>query len=306
MKKNALTLVTGGLLLLALACYWCLYSVRAGSVVVVKTLGAISTIEKEPGLALKAPWPIQSATRLDTRGRVLEVAGSEVLTRDRFNIIVSVAVGWRLRSEDKSVRAFFKTLQGSLEEAEDKLSGRVRAARKQVINAAALSELVSLEDGQRARFRAVEARMATALQEGLDASGFGLQVDFLYIQSLRFPKDVTGKILERMVKVRERITDRYLAEGRSEAQRIRNEALTERNQKIAEAEGKASGIRGEAEAEVAEAYKVFQRNPKLANWLSKLDTLRAVLDKSTVILSTKDPLKELIEEAPRLEQPKGP
>jgi membrane protease subunit HflC len=291
---------------MALALYWCSFSVSAGSVAVVKSLGAISAVRAEPGLYLKAPWPFQGVAVIDARTRVLDVMGNEVLTRDKLNVIMTVSIGWRVRPTEADIRGFFNTLQGSVENAEEKLASRVKAARKQVINKTELSSIVSADVEQAARFRALEEEMRSLVQRGVDEGGYGLELVFLEAQTLSFPADVTEKVFERMISERERESQRLLAEGETEAKIIIDRAEATRAKEEADAEAEAVRIRGQANAEVAEAYKSLEKQAELANWLRKLEVWGEALGRrgrSTLVLPNERPFDKLLEDAPRLELP---
>ena len=300
-SSNLPSILTGALLLVGLGLYSCVTTVPAGQVAVLKKLGAIDRVVDAPGLYLRWPWPFASVVPVDTRTRVLEVAGFEVLTADKFNVIVTVSVGWRVDAEPAQVRRFFKTLKGSVEEAEEKLSSRVKSARKEVINSTSLADLVSSAPEQRARFAAFEERMKALTQGSLDEAGAGLRVDFLCVQNLKFPSSVTEKVFERMRKERERVSESYLAEGRSRAKAIRDAAENARDALLADAEAEAIRMLGEAEAKVAEAYQVFERDAELASWLKRAETLEKILSKrATIVLPSDDPLGALIDDVPTL------
>ena len=50
----------------------------------------------QPGLHWKLPWPIDQASLLDMRRRVYETGHTEMLTRDKKNIIARTFVVWRI------------------------------------------------------------------------------------------------------------------------------------------------------------------------------------------------------------------
>ncbi len=50
----------------------------------------------KPGLHWKLPWPIDQASLLDMRRRVYETGQTEMLTRDKKNIIARTFVVWRI------------------------------------------------------------------------------------------------------------------------------------------------------------------------------------------------------------------
>lgn len=299
MGEKRATIATALVLSAAMLLYSGTYTVSVGRLVVVKNLGAIGTIRTEPGLYFKWPWPFQSAVELDGRSHVLTLPGNEVLTQDKFNLIASVSVGWRVRSDEASVKQFLESLRGSVDSAQEKIASRAKSVRKRVLNKIKLAEIISTDKQQSENFNNFEKAMKETLQKGLDEAGYGIHIDFLYVESLKFPKDVTEKVFERMIKERERVSARYLAEGQNKAKIIRDNAETEKDKKLADAEAKAIVIRGQADAAIADSYKVFQKNADLAIWLRQIETLRRVLKRrSTIVLPNDKALESLLPNPP--------
>ncbi len=294
MHKNFWTILTAGALLVILALYAVLFTVSAGTVKVVRTWGAISRVADRPGLYAKWPWPIQSVTEVDVRTRVLDVLGNELLTKDEFNVIAAVTVGWHISDPTK----FWTTFQGSEKSAADNLRSRVADARKQVLNDTRLMDIVSTQPEQPKNYAALETNLRQTLQNGLPAD-YGLAVDSLLVKSLAFPADVTEKVGARMVKERERKSEEFKTQGENQAKQIKANAELKRQQILAEAEAEATRIRGEGDAAAAEHYRVFRENPELAGFLRRCAALRETLKKkTTVVLSTDEPPFNLLKATP--------
>ena len=87
---------------------------------------------------------------------------------------------------------------------------------------------------------------------------------------------------------RERQVKKLIAEGTSEAVRIRSDAELKRDTTLAEARRQALVLRGEAEAQAAEFYKILNQDETLARFLISLNGLEATLkDRTTLILDEK-------------------
>jgi hypothetical protein len=55
----------------------------------------------------------------------------------------------------------------------------------------------------------------------------------------------------------------------------------------ADAEAKAKEIRAEGDVEAAKSYEIFQKNPELAKFLRKLDSLREIMrGRTTIVVDT--------------------
>ena len=95
-------------------------------------------IASRPGLHWKLPWPIDQASLLDMRRRVYETGHTEMLTRDKKNIIARTFVVWRIGDPLTFIQAI--GLDGG---AETKLDGLLTNAAIGTLGGHDLSALVS-------------------------------------------------------------------------------------------------------------------------------------------------------------------
>ena len=80
---------------------------------------------------------------------------------------------------------------------------------------------------------------------------------------------------------------RFLGEGKLSAEKIRIAADKERANIIANAEAQAKEISAQGDVEAAKYLRVFDKNPELAAFLRKLDSLRVIMkSKTTLVLDT--------------------
>lgn len=301
MKQNPWTGLISVLLLLILLLYTLCFTVQAGTAAVIKTFGAITDVKKEPGFYFKWPWPIQSVVALDTRIRVLTVPGKETPTRDQKNILLTVAIGWRIVDPIK-----FLSRLASEEDAKNKLADRVADARMRTIQTIALQDLLTIHPEQAQRFDAFQKSMQEAIALGLREADYGIEIESLRIQSLAFPRSTTEKIFARMIEERKRQSEWLINKGKKEAGLIRNQAELERENLLTEARAQATILRGQGDAAAAESFKVFKENPELANFLREMDALRAAFKKNTtIVLPAERPLQHLLEAppVPKLQEP---
>src|SRR5215212_9986732 len=96
MKKNPLNMAVGALLILIFGLLLFLFQVRTSEVAVVTTFGKPTRPITDPGLYIKAPWPIQKVHKLDKRVQNFESKFEEMSTPDGFNLLVMVYAGWRI------------------------------------------------------------------------------------------------------------------------------------------------------------------------------------------------------------------
>src|SRR5579862_7796432 len=70
--------------------------VGEGQAVLVTRFGRPLRAATQPGLHWKLPWPIDQAVTLDMRRRIYETGQTEMLTRDKKNVIARSFVIWRI------------------------------------------------------------------------------------------------------------------------------------------------------------------------------------------------------------------
>ncbi|HEY5909700.1 MAG TPA: protease modulator HflC [Verrucomicrobiae bacterium] len=287
MKRNPLIIAIGVLLILIVGLLLFVFQVRQSEVVLVTTFGKPTRDISEPGPHLKWPWPIQRVHRFDQRVQNFEDKFTEGLTRDGFNLLASVYVGWKITD----AKAFFPKFAGSsdpITEAErtlDRLLGNVKMA---VIGNHVLPDFLAA-GAEANKFVEIENEILTNVQAQVKA-GYGLQVQFLGIKKLGLPEKVTQSVFDRMQSERKVLADRYQVEGDAEAIRIKSEADRRAAVVLASADAQATEIRGKGEAEAAKSLAVFQQNPELAMFIFRLNALENSLkERSTLIFDQRTP-----------------
>src|SRR6266446_6268539 len=123
MKRTPVTLVIGALLLIIVALLLFTFQVRKSEVAVVTTFGKPTRPITEPGAYFKAPWPIQNVYKFDQRVQNFEDRLTEGLTRDSFNLLTSVYVGWKI-TEPQAFLLKFAGSANPIPEAEKLLEQR--------------------------------------------------------------------------------------------------------------------------------------------------------------------------------------
>ncbi|MFA6815750.1 MAG: protease modulator HflC [Lentisphaeria bacterium] len=248
-----------------------------------KTTGKIK--EYTPGLHLRWPF-IDQVWRHDKRLQCYELkegTHEQMNTKDKFQIVVSTYVLWRVGNPGMFLRRFSST-----EDAEKSLEAVVRNSRTAVIPRYSFAEIVNVKTSEM-KMEAIENGML-AMVKNVAMTEYGIDVQRIGFRHLGFPEAVTTKVFDRMKAERSRISGKYLAEGKSQAQRIRSEADREANRIIAEAEADAKRIRGQGDEAAAKYYAVYGKNPELAKFLRSLEALKLSLgSKDTLILDTNTP-----------------
>jgi membrane protease subunit HflC len=294
MKRNPLIIAIGILLIVIVGLLLFVFQVRTSEVVVVTRFGNPKRDISTPGPHLKWPWPIERVHRFDQRIQNFEDKFTEGLTRDSFNLLASVYVGWKITDPKAFFPKFYGGSSEPISEAERVLDRMLSNAKVAVISKHPLSDFLSPE-GESNKFVQIEKEILGVVQSQVQTLDYGLEIRFLGIKKLGLPEKITQSVFERMQSERKVLADKSQFEGEAEAQKIRSEADRRAAELLFTAEGKATEIRGLGEAEAAKSLTVFQRNPELAKFMFGLTALEnALKERSTLILDQQTPPFDLL------------
>lgn len=280
MKRNALTLVVGVILLLIFFLLLFTFQVRQTEVVVLTTFAKPSSAPIEnPGLYFKWPAPIQRVYRFDKRVHSFEDAYEQMLTRDGHSILASVYIGWTIR---KPLEFFNSFPAGKPEAARPQIESLVRSTKQAVIGQHAFNDFITSSSTNVSFSRIEEQILSSVRQAALDK--YGVSIEFVGFKQLGVPESVTAKVFDRMNAERQRAVDAIRAEGERQAISIRSAADLERDQILFKAEAEAKTIRGEAERQATEFFEAFKQNESLAIYLLELQALERTLGRGATLV----------------------
>ena len=289
MKRNSLSLIVGILLVIIFGLWLFCFQVRTTEIAVVTTFGRPGGQITEPGWYGKWPWPIQKVWLLDKRVQNFEDKLTEGLTRDNFNLLTSVYVGWKITNPTNFFPIFAVSGGNPISEAEKQLERLLGNAKSAVVGSHQLSDFVSASDNG-TNFVSIESEILTVLQSQLQTNNYGLAVEFLGLKKLELPENVTQSVFERMTSERKVLADKLQYEGEAEAQKIRSDAERRAAELLADANAKATEIKGKGEADAAKYLEAFQQDPELANFIFRLNALEgAMKEKSTLVFDQHTP-----------------
>ena len=103
MNRNLLLLVALGATTALMASTVTIVDAR--EVAVVTAFGKPVRSITQPGLVLRAPWPVHEVVRFDGRVRMLQVKPTELLTRDKKNLVVEAFVAWQVTDPERFLEA---------------------------------------------------------------------------------------------------------------------------------------------------------------------------------------------------------
>jgi membrane protease subunit HflC len=289
----------GALFALAIVLYTITYTVRFTETAVRTTFGAAGegAVQDEPGLKFKWPYPVQSVTKYDKRGRLVQTRSETQQTADDFQIIVEAYMTYRVTDALK----FFQ----SFSDAGDRSVDHYRKAENEVLRDRLRSQLgetskyrvdeLFTAEAQASRIPALEARLKELMMSGGGGDGgtplsdYGIEIITVGIDRIVFPEGTTTRVIERMRANRDRLAQRYQSEGEAVADSIRAEAGAARDKIRAFAGRRAQEIRAKGEREAAVYLAQQNSNPELAVFLENIDLMKTAMAKrATLVLSTSD------------------
>lgn len=261
--------------------------VPAGEAIVVTQFGAITRVITEPGLAWKAPAPVQIATPVDLRLRTTSTGQQDVGTRDGLRIIVQAYAAWSVPKDPMAIRQFLRAVRNDPDEAARQLRSFVGSALQVTASNFDLADLVNT-DPSRLKLSEFETRLREQVEAQLRAT-YGIAVAEIGIERLTLPEITLAATVDRMRSERETVAVQRTAEGQRQASEIRADAARDERVTVAEATVKAADIEAQARREAAEIYaRAYAGDPSLYLLLRSLDTLAQVVGGNTRILLRTD------------------
>lgn len=248
----------------------------------IREFGRVERIIDTAGISFKVPF-IQSADTLPKYILIYDLAASDVITMDKKTMMTDSYVLWHITDPLK----FAQTLNSSILNAERRIDTVVYNSIKNVISSLSQNDVISGRDG--------ELSEAIMNNIGSSMSQYGIELLAVETKKLDLPADNKAAVYERMISERDKIAATYTAEGRSEAQMIRNTTDREIAISISNAEAQAAAITAEGEAEymriLSEAYNTPER-AEFYSFTRSLDAARTSLTGSnnTLILPADSPI----------------
>lgn len=268
------------------------FTLDAREVAVVTSFGAPVRTIVEPGLYLRAPWPLHEVVRFDARARVLQVSAAELLTADKKNLVVEAFCIWRVSDPQRFLEAV-----GTPEAAEaqlgDLVTSRVAAEIGKVELAGVLNTDPNTGDLLPAAVRTDVATTAT--------ERFGVEVLDVRLRHVGLPLQNEQSIYERMRAERLRIANAYRSEGEEQATTIRAKADREAAEILANAKREAAFVTAKAAESAAARYAdAYRADPSLYELLGAIQSYETAIGADdTVVLSTDQGFFRQLGESPR-------
>lgn len=285
MKKSIKIVVAVLVVVLLLGLTSAMVITRQNQYTIIRQFGKVVDIRSNAGLSFKLPI-IQEQQTLPKTVLLYDLPVSDVITKDKKTMVADSFVLWRIDDPQR----FIQTLNGSISNAESRLSTLVYNSMKTTISGMNQTEVISGRDGE----------LAAAIKDavGNSLSQYGIDLIAVETKHLDLPDDNKAAVYQRMISERNNIAAKFTAEGESEAKMIRSETDKEVEIMLSEAEAKAEVLRAEGEAEYMKILSDAYSDPKKAefyNFVRSLDAAKASLTGgSNVLFLTPDsPLAQI-------------
>ncbi len=252
---------------------------------VIRQFGEVTTIYTTPGIAFKIPF-IQTSSELNKEIMLYDLPISDVITKDKKTMVADSFVMWKITDP----KLFIQTLNGSVYNAENRISNSVYNSLKNTISAKSQNEVISGRDGE----------LANEILDGVGDSleQYGITLLSVETKRLDLPDDNKEAVYQRMISERNNIAASFTAQGESDAQVIRSTTDKEVEIMLSEARALADATVAEGEAEYMSILSEVYSDPDKADfytYVRSLDAAKASLENSnnTLFLNSDSPLAEI-------------
>ncbi len=252
---------------------------------VIRQFGRVVDIRDTAGVSWKLPF-IQTSETMPNRVLLYDLPVSDVITQDKKTMVADSFILWRISDPQR----FIQTLNGSVANAESRLSTLVYNSMKNTISGMTQSDVISGRDGELAG--AIRAGVGDSLEQ------YGVELIAVETKHLDLPDDNKAAVYQRMISERNNIAASYTAEGESNAQRIRSQTDKEVQIMLSEAAAQAEMLEAEGEAEYMRILSDAYADPERAdfyNFVRSLDAAKASLtgSRNVLFLDRTSPLAEI-------------
>ncbi len=285
MKKNfarlfGIFIVAAAIVLLANSAF----IIKENQYGLIREFGKIERVISNSGLYFKIPF-IQEKDTVTKELLLYDIAKSDVITQDKKSMIVDSFVLWHVTDP----KIFAQTLNTSEQNAESRINVAVYNSIKNVISSMTQADIIA------ARGR----KLTNLIMENVSGiNQYGIEITTVEIKLLDLPEDNKNAVFERMISERENIAATYTAEGKADAQKIRNTTDKETALMISEAEKSAEILKAEGEAEYMKEIAAAYDGDMKADFYSftrSLDALKNAITggNKTIILDKDSPITQI-------------
>ena len=248
------------------------------------------------GLHFKIPF-VQKANYFEKRFLEWDGDSNQLPTKDKRFVHIDTYARWRISDPLK----FFQRLRderGAQSRLDDILDGETRntIAKHVLIDVVRSTsrEFVASEElgGERAdqipetiHFGRAELTAEVLAAAAARTTDLGIEILDFRFKRINYVEQVRREVYARMISERNRIAQRFRAEGAGEAARINGERERELKSITSEAYREAQEIKGRADAEAAKIYAAaYNRDPEFYRFTRSMEVFQDVITKETILM----------------------
>lgn len=286
MKKRRLPYLLAAAALAALVIASdCFVVTRQNEYTVIRQFGKVVDIRDQAGVSFKLPM-FQSAETMPNTVLLYDLPVSDVITQDKKTMVADSFILWKISDPQR----FIQTLNGSVANAESRLSTLVYNSMKNTISGMSQASVISGRDGELAG--AIRAGVGDSLDQ------YGIELIAVETKHLDLPDDNKAAVYQRMISERNNIAASYTAQGESEAQKIRSQTDKEVQIMLSAADAEAEKLQAEGEAEymrILSAAYADESRAEFYSFVRSLDAAKLSLqnDGNVLFLNRSSPLAEI-------------
>jgi len=281
--NKKIIIIVGTLIVIFIILNLSLFTVDEKQQAIILQFGEPIRTIQEPGLNAKIPF-IQTVSYFDDRLLEYDVAPTEIVTRDKKNLVIDNYARWRISDPLQFMKAVRDENGAQLRLRDIVYSElRVELGRYDLIDIVSVKRDTIMEE--------ITKRCDEKSQK------YGISIVDVRIKRADLPVENERAVFLRMRAERIRQANQYRSEGAEEALKIR--ALTDKEKVIilADAYKIAETNRGEGDARAIKIYAdAFQKDPTFYRFMRTLEAYKKTLNNNTtIVLSTESEFFRLLE-----------
>ncbi len=270
MKKVSLMLFTAFALFILLSS---MFFVKEDQYSYVYRFNKVITVHDTPGIKFKVPF-LDTTSTMKKNYQLYDISPSEVLTKDKKTMIVDSYILWRISDPLKFIQNI-PDANGAGYKLDNIAYNAIKNNLSKVDQEVAIS-----------RDEQLSTDILADVSAGLHT--YGMEAIDIQIKQLDLPDENKNAVYNRMISERNKMAATYTAEGKEEAEKIKNSTDKETAIVIATAEADAEKIVAEGESEymaiLADAYSSPERQ-SFYEFIRSLDALKVSMQgEKTLVL----------------------
>ena len=265
-----------------------IYEVKPNEFAYVTRFSQMVNSHDNEGANFKMPF-IDKVQKIPSYQMLYDITPSEVITADKKTLVIDNFAIWKVTDPV----AFMRSVRGSISEMEARISASVYSEVKNEFGRLQRDEIISTDPTSVER---VANRVTEAVNKSMQS--YGISVTSVEIKKTDLPEANAEAVYTRMIAERNKIAAEYVAAGKLEASKVRNDVDQQVQVIIAEAKANAEKRRGEAEAKYMEIMASAYNNPSKSEFyefMRHLDALEKSLgDNTTLVLDEKSEIVQAL------------